>query len=103
MKIPKSRLEDTFSLTLKDFQLDKTQYPAVQDSSELKTMVSAVISELMDSNFEKLLLILYRIDVNEEQVKRVISQDDPEMIADNLAELVINRELEKIETRIRYQ
>ena len=48
---------------IKDFQLDPTYYPDPGSDQELRDRVISVISELLDSDFEKLLLILYRIDV----------------------------------------
>jgi hypothetical protein len=48
---------------------------------------------------EKLMQILYKIDVNERKVKDVFAQNDPKLIAPQLTDLILNRILQKAETR----
>jgi hypothetical protein len=52
---------------------------------------------------EKLLHILYRIDVNESKVKAVFAQQNATAIAPALASLIIERELEKAEFRAKHR
>lgn len=61
------------------------------------------ITYLLLHDMEKLLQLFYRIDVAEKDVKRVFAQHDPKLIAPQLAELVMRRELKKAETRITYR
>ncbi len=44
---------------------------------------------------------MYRIDVSEEKFKQAFQQDGN--IAQHIAELVIERELEKVKTRLKYR
>jgi len=70
--------------------------------SQLHDLITQRIVYLLLNDMEKLLNILYRIDVNEKKVKNAFAQNDPKKIAPLLAELVIERELEKVETRKRF-
>jgi hypothetical protein len=70
---------------------------------QLKEWLTSEIIKLMMNDMEKLLNILYRIDVNEKKVKEVFAQHNPKLIAPNLAELIIEREMGKAETRMKYR
>ncbi len=70
---------------------------------ELLSWLTQKIIFLLLHDMEKLLHILYRIDVKELLVKDVFAQHDPKKIAPLLAELILNRELEKVHTRLKYR
>ena len=53
-------------------------------------------------NFDEVLKILYRIDINENNVQKVIHSKN-KYKADLLADLIIERQLEKIKTRQKYK
>jgi hypothetical protein len=54
-------------------------------------------------DLERLLAILYRIDVRERDTKAAFAQSDPKQIAPVLADAIIARELEKVKSRLRYK
>lgn len=56
------------------------------------------ISYLLQHDFEKLIFILYRIDVNESKLKATIKENPsrPEYI---IAKMIIERQIEKINSR----
>jgi hypothetical protein len=58
---------------------------------------------LVNRDFEKLLWILYRIDVKEQLVKDVLSDKENLNPAETLADLIIQRQLQKVQTRIKYK
>jgi hypothetical protein len=70
---------------------------------ELLSWLTQKIIFLLLHDMEKLLHILYRIDVKESLVKDVFAQHDPKKIAPLLAELILNREIEKVHTRLKYR
>ncbi len=70
---------------------------------QLKDWLTSEIIKLLMDDMEKLLNILYRIDVNEKNVKEIFAQSNPKLIAPSLAELIIEREIGKAETRIKYR
>lgn len=60
------------------------------------------IAALLDRRPELLMSILYRIDVSEPDVKRALSDTPPGALPDVLAELVLQRQLQKQALRRRY-
>jgi len=71
----------------------------VTSLDELISKVAEIISHLLDRNFEKLLWILYRVDVDEEKAKHLLSSHMPDQAPHILAELVVNRQLKKEELK----
>lgn len=60
------------------------------------------LSYLIKNDFEKLLWILYRIDVDEKQVATILSDKENHNHSENLADLIIQRQIQKAQTRIKY-
>ena len=73
------------------------------DYSELHARLSVIIGYMLDHHFEKLCNIMYRLDVSEKKFRRVMTESPPPEIASGIAELVIEREIQKIRTRILYK
>ncbi|MFI5172750.1 MAG: hypothetical protein ACHQFW_10185 [Chitinophagales bacterium] len=73
--------------------------PVVVSQDDLKIKLTEMIAYLMDHNFEKLLWILYRIDVDEEKAKSLLAKHLPEEAPAILAELIILRQLKKDEIK----
>jgi hypothetical protein len=69
----------------------------------LRDWLAGKVSYLMKHNFHKLLSILYRIDVHENNVKRVFDEYTPDEIPSMIAELIIQRQIQKAKTRIAYR
>ena len=76
--------------------------PGLQFSSidKLRKWLAGRIEVMIDNNFQGLLNMLYRIDVDENKVKMAFSASEP---ADELAMLVIDRELQKAALRKKYR
>jgi hypothetical protein len=70
---------------------------------ELKEKLSAHIDHLIQSDIEKLVFLLYRVDVNEEKMRALLAQKEGENAAPLIADLVIERQLEKIRSRQQYR
>jgi hypothetical protein len=69
---------------------------------KLKEWLTENISWLIDNDFERLLTILYRIDVSELRLKRLIEQNEGENAAEVIADLMLERETQKAESRKKY-
>ena len=65
---------------------------------ELQSLLSGHINTLIQKDFQKLLTILYRIDVSEEKLKKLLLQSDVEA-GKIIADLIIERQIQKIKTR----
>lgn len=66
----------------------------------LRKVLTDHLAWLLDYQFERLLQAMYRIDVNEQEFRAVLTGDAP--VAPALAELVLQRELKKVKTRRLY-
>jgi hypothetical protein len=96
-------LNQTVALIRKDLLLEAEDLPATINSLEkLREELKKVVSYLMDKDLNRLLNALYRIDVSEAKVKLVLSKEAPDQLSGALTDLIIARELQKIETRRKY-
>jgi len=86
-----------------DFDLKKEEFNEVIEIDQIKKKLTSVIQYLLDKDLNKLLNIFYRIDLDERKVKLILSASLPDYIASDLAELVIQRELQKAKTRLKYR
>lgn len=70
-----------------------------QSSFDLfKQKLSAYLNELINNDFDKLVFLLYRIDVSESKLKTLLA-NQTENAGDVIAELMIERQMQKIKTR----
>lgn len=81
-------------------EVEAERRPTLED---VRRFVSGRIAVLLDRNPGFLMSILYRIDVPEEQVRAAFRHERTEAIPDRLAELIVTRQLEKLETRRLYR
>lgn len=68
-------------------------------SEEIISQLNFLINELINEDFQALVQLLYRIDVNEEQLKNLLKQNGMADAAPLIAELIIRRQLQKIESK----
>ncbi len=78
----------SLELTLKD-----------SDHAAWKEMLAARISELISHDFQKLVNILYRMDVSETRLKKLLEENPNEPAGQVIATLMIERQAEKIRSR----
>lgn len=91
-------LSEVVSLTGKELGLVLSE-PADFEAFVLE--LTRAIQYLIDKDFEKLMHLLYRVDVNEQKVKQAFSLEKE--VARELALLVIEREKQKVITRAKYK
>jgi hypothetical protein len=60
------------------------------------------INELILSDFDKLLQLLYRVDVSEAKLRRILKENPGENAAKIIAELIIERQIQKKKSRQAY-
>ncbi len=66
---------------------------------KLKAQLTERLVYMLHHEMEKLMGILYRIDVREKDVKAAFAQNNPKLIAPLLAIAIIKREMEKAKSR----
>lgn len=70
---------------------------------ELERELSVKINWLIQNNFEQLVFILYRIDVNESKLRLLLNQFTGEDTGKIIAQLIIERQTQKIITRQQFK
>jgi len=68
----------------------------------LRQKLTELINELIQRDFNSLIQLLYRIDVNERKLKQLLKDSPHTDAAELIAELIIERQLQKIESRNRF-
>ncbi len=66
---------------------------------EFRKHIIQRINDWINNDFEHLLYLLYRIDVHEDKVRRLMQEHKGENAAEVIADLMIERQQKKIETR----
>lgn len=66
---------------------------------ELKHLLALHIEKMLLNDVEKLFNILYRIDIEETEVKNNLYHNPPDIASQLLAESIIERQLQKIDSR----
>ncbi|MEO9022279.1 MAG: hypothetical protein ABI237_11270 [Ginsengibacter sp.] len=66
---------------------------------EVRAQLIALINELINKDFHALVQLLYRIDVDERKIKHCLDQQREEDSSPVIADLIIERQLQKIESR----
>ena len=70
---------------------------------ELRQYLTEKLKVLLDERFDTLVNILYRIDISEKKLSKLFSGDNRESIPSVLADLIIERQLQKIRLRKLYR
>lgn len=92
-----SLIEEHFQLTENELKLQN------QDFDALEQKLAALINNLLNTDLPRLMNAFYRIDLDEEIFKQIMTQEPPDQINFSLAKAVIKREIMKVETRKKYR
>lgn len=93
-------IQETFQLIKKDFEIESKN--DVDAEEQLLALLTPIIHQMLNRNFERLLQICYRIDLDEQRLKEILHHADPESMSKELAQAIIQRQMKKIEIRRRY-
>ena len=66
---------------------------------KIREQLIVLINELILKDFHALVQLLYRIDVNENKIRAYLEENKKEDSASILADMIIERQLQKIESR----
>jgi hypothetical protein len=70
---------------------------------EFRKYLTEKMKDMLDKNYNLLINTLYRIDISEKKVSELFSSKNKELIPEKLADLIIERQIEKINFRKRYR
>jgi hypothetical protein len=73
------------------------------DRNMIREKLEILIIHLIENNFEKLCQAMYRLDVSETKFHQVMTERPFEEIPSSIADLVIEREMQKVRTRMMHK
>jgi len=77
--------------------------PDHENYHEILQKLIPIINHLLDRDMQLLMQVLYRVDVDEEKFKKALAFSDPKELGEKVSLLIIERQLQKIETRKNYE
>ena len=102
--------EEIFSIqkfVSKDFV--KSNYSSLIPSNEFERLeefrkyLTEKMTDMLDKNYNLLINTLYRIDISEKKLSELFSSKNKDSIPQKLADLIIERQIQKINFRKRYR
>ena len=87
-------------------EINKNMAIALSDKislDELQIQLGFYINQLIQTDFQKLIMLLYRIDVSEVKLTQLLKVQPQEDAGKIIADLVIERQLQKIKTREQFK
>ena len=94
-------MPDNTLIEILNNQLD-TNFPETIPKQQLVEKLSVYIDDLIQNNFQKLVVILYKIDVSEKKLKQLLQESEGVNAAGIISTLIIERQREKIESRKKF-
>jgi hypothetical protein len=92
-------MDDTLKIQEYTLQLLEENSISFSSFAEFRKFIIRRINEWINNDFEHLLYLLYRIDVHEDKVRRMLKDQKGEDASEIIADLIIDRQKQKIETR----
>ena len=74
-----------------------------EDEANLIATLSQRIKELMAQDFESLMSMMYRLDIDESKIKQALAPGNVEDPSVSLAKIIIERQKRRMETKSKYQ
>lgn len=91
-------VHETSEIISRDFDIS-----VVNSVDEIRRILAARIDELLLTNMERLVSILYRIDVSQKKLDHIFNESMREDIPLLLADAIIERQINKVRTRHKYK
>lgn len=107
MKEEKEQVVEIVKFVEKDFLIsdNNSLIPSTDLTSleDFRKYLTEKLKFLLDEKFDTLVNILYRIDINEKKLSQLFSGNNRNSIPSVLADLIIERQLQKIKLRKLYK
>ncbi len=71
----------------------------IEKHKDFEALLAAQINYLIDQDFQQLLFLLYKVDVDEKKLKRVLQEKKDENAGLLIAQLVIERQKQKLASK----
>lgn len=100
----KDNTQEAFDIIRRNFDFqDLSALANVISIGDAKKILALKIREMLDKNLERLIGILYRIDISQKKIDDIFAASSKDKIASDIAGAVIERQLLKIQTREQYK
>jgi hypothetical protein len=107
MEKEKNHLTDLTIFVSKNFEISELEslIPAgdFKTLEEFKAFLSEKLAFLLDKKYDTLINILYRIDIAEDKLSKLFAEQNHDYIPGALADLIIERSLQKVKFRQKYK
>ena len=97
----KALFEDTRALIARDVELESLV--DTSNEEELLVLLAAQIDYMLQHKREQLMSLMYRLDISEHHVEAVLSPHAPVSANWGLAVLVLERQKQRIATKLEYK
>jgi hypothetical protein len=77
--------------------------PATQNNELNREWLASVINELLNKDFQKLIAILYRVDVDEVKLRYLLAKNPDTDAGVTIADLLIERQWQKMNARASFR
>jgi len=74
-----------------------------EDKLDFVIVVAERVAELMESNIELFFNHLYRMDVDEHSIHKVLNSPDEDNVYISIAKIIIDRQKKRLETKRKYK
>ena len=75
----------------------------VPDLESIHRRLSLLVAYLMEHDMHRLVNAMYRLDVSEAKLNEAMASESREAAALRVADLIIEREMQKVKTRLHYK
>ena len=75
----------------------------IESLEEFRKYLTSKLKRLLEEKFDLLVNVLYKIDISEEKLSELFSAENKDYIPASLADLIIERQLEKVRLRKLYK
>ena len=89
------------AIILKNFEIESTDQDISEE--ELLDLLTKQVAYLIDRRLDFLLSLLYRLDIEEKKIKVVLYNQDIIEPARGLAQLILDRQKDRIRTKAKYK
>jgi hypothetical protein len=87
----------------KTLQQDLEKETGLVLTNNFRQELAVYINKLINTDFEKLVFLLYRIDVQESTIKQLLALPSNNNAGEIIAEAIIKRQLEKVSSRQKFK
>ena len=75
----------------------------VDNENQVLEMIRVRVNELLEKDPELLMSYLYRLDILEVNLKKVLAKDSPIPIVEGFSQLIFQRQLDRVATKRKYK